>query len=329
MTATRIDMHAHFYGGGLAEMLRTRRSWPCLRTRADGVEVMLAMHGEFAFTPAYHDHRVGLAQMAATGITQRILTFPGALGADLLPAAEVATTISAFNDHLAALRHEMRGTLTGLAGLPLADLGRAAAELRRIRRELRLPGIILPSNYFNSATEADLLRPILHAANEEGCLVMLHPGLKVGEKPPQLPPDFPQYRTSAVALQAQISQTVLTMVLTDVLDAFPCIRFQIVNLGGTIPFVVERIESIARHRNADRPFPTDRLRRIWYDCASLGPLALEAAVRVYGADRIVLGSDYPIFQDDPWETAVQPARISAEERDMIGEGTAAAILAER
>jgi aminocarboxymuconate-semialdehyde decarboxylase len=329
MTVARIDMHSHFYGGGLVDLLRARTSWPCLRTRADGVEVMLAMNGEFPFTPAYHDHRVGLAQMAETAITQRVLTFPGALGVDLLPAAEVARAISDFNDHLAYLGRETGGALGGLAGLPLADPELAIAELRRIRRELKLPGVILPSNYFNSVAEAEILRPLLRAADEEGCLVMLHPGLKVGEEPPRLPPDSPQYRISAVALHAQISQTVLTIVLTDVLEAFRGIRFQIVNLGGTIPFIVERMESIARHRNADRPFPTDRLRRIWYDCASLGPRALEAAVSVYGADRIMMGSDYPIFRDDPWETVIRPASLSLEEREMIASGTASALLAGR
>ena len=39
-------------------------------------------------------------------------------------------------------------------------------------------------------------------------------------------------RTSAVALQSQISQVVLTLVLSDILDQFPRARFLIVNLGG-------------------------------------------------------------------------------------------------
>ncbi|MDZ4136521.1 MAG: amidohydrolase family protein, partial [Paracoccaceae bacterium] len=176
--APRIDMHAHYYGGGLVAMLRARQSRPCLRQRPDGVEVMLAMSGEFPFTAAYHDAPLGLAQMAKQGLTHRLLTFPGALGVDLLPGPEVAAAICAFNDHLADLGRQSGGALIGLAGLPLADMALACAELARIR-SLGLPGVILPGNYFNSLDDAAALRPLLQIASDLGCHVMVHPGLKV------------------------------------------------------------------------------------------------------------------------------------------------------
>jgi predicted TIM-barrel fold metal-dependent hydrolase len=131
-----------------------------------------------------------------------------------------------------------------------------------------------------------------------------------------------QYRLSAIDLQSSASQVALTVILSDILDVYPNLTFQIVNLGGTLPFIFERMESIARHRNPDSPFPTHRLRRLWYDCASLGPRALESAVRVLGADRIMLGSDYPIFKDDPYVHAVVPANLSDEEKQQISWKTA-------
>ena len=313
----RVDMHAHFYGGGLTEMLLARDVRPYLRDRPDGTQGMIAMNGEFPFKPAYHDISVGLAQMAAQGLTHRLLTFPGALCLDVLPADEVVPAITAFNTHLAELHDATGGRIFGLGGLPLADTDRAVKEVRHIRRDLNLPGIILPSNYFNSFAEAKTLTPILAAANETGCHIMLHPGLKAGEEPPSPPNDSVQYRTSAVALQSQIAQNVLTLILSDIQDLWPRLSFQIVNLGGTIPFIFERMESIARHRNPDEPFPTARLRNFWYDCASLGPRALEAAVSLYGGDRIFLGSDYPIFHDNPYNRALTPARLSDFDKDRI------------
>lgn len=313
----RIDMHAHFYGGGLVEALSARAARPYLRRRDDGTLGMVAMNGEFPFKPDYFDISVGLAQMDAQGLTHRLLTFPGALGLDVLPAPEARAMIAAFNDHLAGLRGATGGRIFGLAGLPLADIDAAVSEVRRIRRELNLPGIILPSNYFNSVAEAKTLAPVLAAANETGCHIMIHPGLKVGEVPPPPPADFMQYRTSAVALQAQASQSALTLILSDIQGLWPRLGFQIVNLGGTLPFIFERMEAIARHRNPDEPFPTARLRNLWYDCASLGPRALEAAVKVLGADRIFLGSDYPIFLDDPHARAVDPADIAPDDKLRI------------
>lgn len=318
----RIDMHSHFYGGGLVEALQTRTERPYLRTREDGETVMVAMNGEFPFTEKYHDPFVGLADMRKSGLTHRLLTFPGALGVDLLPAYDIAPTIRAFNTYLAELSVQTDGALIGLAGLPLDDLQLACTEVRRIRRDLGLPGIILPSNYFNSLAEADTLTPILEAANEYGCHIMLHPGLKVGQEPPPRPSDFMQYRLSAVDLQSGAAQVALTVILSDMLDRYPNVSFQIVNLGGTLPFIFERIESIARHRNPDEPFPTHRLKRLWFDCASLGPRALEAAVKLYGADRIMLGSDYPIFMDDPYTHAVVPADLNPDQKEQIAWKTA-------
>ncbi|MEP2531709.1 amidohydrolase family protein [Shimia sp.] len=315
--AQRVDMHSHFYGGGLLETLMSRTERPYLRTREDGALMMVAMNGEFEFTDHYHDYRVGLNLMKASGLTHRLLTFPGALGVELLPANEIAEAISTYNSFLAQLTGETDGALIGLAGVPLADMDLACAEVIRIRRDLGLPGIILPSNYFNSLTEADALRPLLQAANEYGCHIMLHPGLKVDEDLPPRPADNVQYRLSAVELQSSASQIALTVILSDMLEEFPNITFQVVNLGGTLPFIFERIESIARHRSPDEPFPTDRLRRLWYDCASLGPRALEAAVQLYGADRLMLGSDYPIFKDDPYAHALVPANLSQADKEQI------------
>ncbi|WP_439143901.1 amidohydrolase family protein [Planktotalea sp.] len=318
----RIDMHSHYYGGGLREVIAARDKRPFLREAEDGSLNMIAMNGAFPFTADYYDHRVGLAQMKAQGLTHRMLTFPGALGVDLLPAEEIATAIYAFNDHLADLGTKTDGALIGLAGVPLADMDLACAEVIRIRRDLGLIGIILPSNYFNTLGDMEEMRPLLEAANTYGCHIMLHPGLKVGEEPPARPSDHMQYRLSALDLQNSAAQVALTVILSDMLDAYPRVTFQVVNLGGTLPFIFERLESIARHRNADAPFPTERLRRIWYDCASLGPRALEAAVKLFGADRIMLGSDYPIFKDDPYAHALAPAELSPQDIQQIAWKTA-------
>ncbi|MGB3278891.1 MAG: amidohydrolase family protein [Pseudorhodobacter sp.] len=320
----RIDMHSHFYGGALPDMLRARHSYPCLRKQPDGRDSMLAMNGEFPFSDAYHDPEVGLAQMDAAGITHRMITFPGALGVDLLPV-EAAPAISAFNAHLADLGRITNGRLIGLAGLPLADTALCLRELATIRA-LGLPGIILPGNYFLTDESATPLRPVLAEASRLGALVMVHPGLLVGQAPPVLPQDHPQYRISALDLQNQIAQTALTIILSDMLETYPGLRFQIVNLGGTLPFIFERLESIARHRNPDQPFPTDRLRRLWYDSASLGPRALESAVALLGADRIMLGSDYPIFKENPID-AVHNAHLTESEKDQVLGQTARDLLA--
>lgn len=323
-----IDMHAHFYGGGLVVHLEARAERPCLRSDPSNPaqRQMLAMNGAFPFNDAHHNPETVLNQMDATSITRRMLTFPGALCLDALPATEIAPAITTFNTFLATLGTQTQGRLIGMAGLPLADTEMAARELRRIRRELRLPGAIIPSDYFTTIAQARTLTPVLRAANDTGALLMLHPGPMAGHMPDPIADEFPQFRSSAVALQAQVSQVVLTLILSDLLETYPQIRFQVINLGGTIPFIFERMESIARHRTPNTPFPTSRLRRLWFDCASLGPRALELAVGLYGADRVMLGTDWPIFRDPPWQTTLSQARLDDTELRMVAHGTAEALL---
>ena len=320
-----IDMHAHFYGGGLVEELRARDARPCLRHDNGGVQ-MLAMNGAFPFEEAHWKPETVLGQMDRAGIDRRMLTFPGALCLDALPVAEIGAAIVGFNNLMSDLQAHTNGRLMGLAGLPLAEPELAARELLRIRQELGLAGAILPSDYFNTIRDAQTLLPVLEAANATGALLMLHPGPMAGHMPEPVAKEFPQYRTSAVALQAQTSQVVLTLLLSDLLDRFAHIRFQIINLGGTIPFIFERMESIARHRTPEKPFPTDRLRRLWFDTASMGPRALECAVALYGADRIMLGTDWPIFRDLPHETTLAKSRLSSEDLALISHGTAQSLL---
>lgn len=75
-----IDMHSHYYAGGMVETISARQKRPCLRKAEDGSLKIVAMNGEFLFTEHYHDYCVGLAEMKAQGLTHRMITFPGALG---------------------------------------------------------------------------------------------------------------------------------------------------------------------------------------------------------------------------------------------------------
>ncbi len=274
----------------------------------------------------YTDLATRLAWMDGKRIATQLLTFPGALGVDVMPAEEVAEPIRAYNDHLAGICWGSGGRFAGLAGLPLADMAEAAAEMRRIRRALRLPGVILPGNYFLSVEAARGLAPVFEAANEEGALLMIHPGLMPGEAPPAPYADTSVYRASVLNLQATLAQMGMTVLSAALCEAYPRITFQLVNLGGTIPFVLERLEAVALSRPPHEPFPRQSLRGMVYDCASLGPRALELAVRTFGADRVMMGTDYPIFTPDQVRDTVEAAELSEADKAMVLSGTAARVL---
>jgi predicted TIM-barrel fold metal-dependent hydrolase len=322
---TAIDMHSHYYGGLVDDLLK-RSERPFVSRDAAGRLTLHAMTASTAMSDGYVDLSARLAWMDARRVATQLMTFPGALGVDVMPIAEAAGPIRAYNDHLAAICAASKGRFVGLAGLPLADMALAKAEMTRVRRELRLPGAILPGNYFLSTQSAALLAPVFEAADEAGALLMIHPGLMPGEAPPEPYADNSVYRASALNLQATLAQMGMTVLAGRLAEAYPRIVFQLVNLGGTIPFVLERLEAVALSRPPHEPFPRESLRGMVYDCASLGPRALELAVRVFGADRVMLGTDYPIFSPDQVKDTVEAAYLNDAEKAMVLSGTAGAIL---
>ena len=63
------------------------------------------------------------------------------------------------------------------------------------------------------------------------------------------------------------------------------------------------------------------------DCNSFGPRAIEAAVSLYGPERIVCGTDGTEFGCDWTRKALVEAQIGEEAREQILHRNAAAMLA--
>ncbi len=319
------DMHGHYYGG-LIDGLKRRTVRPTITVDDHGRLVLNAMTASTVMSAGYTDLNARLADLDRVGIQRQLLTFPGALGVDVLPIRESRDIVLEFNDALAGICKASAGRFVGLGGLPLDDMAEAAREMQRLRSSLGLAGAILPGNYFLTTVHADLLRPVFATANETGALLMLHPGLMAGERPPAPYPDNNIMRASALNLQASLSHMALTLIAGDLLDTYPNVTVQVVNLGGTLPFIVERMEAIAKSREMSATATTSALRRLVYDTASLGPRAIELAVKVIGADRIMFGTDYPIFPPPDPHELLNASGLSATDRAMIASGTSAALL---
>ena len=92
------------------------------------------------------------------------------------------------------------------------------------------------------------------------------------------------------------------------------------------------IRSIEYRLPADTPeeeLPSSRFRKakVYVDCNSFGPRAIEAAVSLYGAERIVCGTDGSEFGCDWTRKALAEAQIGEEAREQILRRNAAAMLA--
>jgi hypothetical protein len=87
---------------------------------------------------------------------------------------------------------------------------------------------------------------------------------------------------------------------------------QVVNLG-TILFLSECMDEVAREQLGALPLST-RSSRCYVDTASFGPRAIELAAACFGAERVVLGTDCPIFDTARMLKSLAAARLDAETR---------------
>ncbi len=321
-----VDMHAHYYGEALLQALEARRGLlPRVDRDPDGTRYLVTPTARLPIGRKYLSLNARLAWMAETGIVTQMITFPGALGPDALAIEESRRIVPLANDELADVSRSYPGVFPALGGLPLADMKEAAVELERMMAK-GLIGAILPVNYFLDLTQMAKLAPVLNAANRLGAHLMVHPGPRADEPIVRTAwADCAEIRASTVALQDSLTHAMITLMHADLEERFPDLTVQVVNLGGSLPFIVERMDHVAATRDAAGVAPSGRLGRLYVDCASLGPRALALAVAVFGADRVMLGTDYPIFATTLAQDAVR-ALPSAADRAQVGSGTARTIL---
>jgi aminocarboxymuconate-semialdehyde decarboxylase len=87
------------------------------------------------------------------------------------------------------------------------------------------------------------------------------------------------------------------LVFSGVIERFAGIRWVLAHLGGTIPYLAERLDrgyyafSDCR-REISRP-PSEYLKKLYYDTVNFDVNALKLAIQFAGVDHLLAGSDYP------------------------------------
>jgi len=330
---TMIDMHAHWRPAEIADALRTRPREPRIVRNPDGVEVLKSGRmGEEPLAKAFDEVDFHLARMDRQGVETSVLSLLGSFcWIEAQPPEESAPLCRTVNDGLSAICQKHPGRFAAYAALPLTDMSAAVAEFERA---LGLPGMIgaqIPGNYFLTRKDAEAARPLLEVANHHCAALFIHNGPRPGDAYPKVAGDTDnaRRRNGTLDMQASLSSVMVTLSMTDLLADYPDAMVQVHNLGGNIAFEVERMDHRCLLDTPNEELPSSRFRKakVYVDCNSFGPRAIEAGVRLYGAERIVCGTDGTEFGCDWTRKALAEAEIGDEAREQILHGNAAAMLA--
>src|SRR6516165_10152356 len=331
--AMMIDMHAHWRPADIADALRARTREPRIARNPDGVEVLKSGRmGEEPLAKAFDDVDFHLARMDRQGVETSVLSLLGSFcWIESQPVEVSGPLCRKVNDGLSAICQKHPGRFTAFAALPLTDMSAAAAELERA---LGLPGMIgaqVPGNGFLTSKDAEAMRPLLEVANRRHATLFIHHGPRPGDAFPKVggDTDNARRRNGTLDMQASLSSVMVTLCLTDVLADYPDATIVVHNLGGNLPYEVERMDHRCLLDTPDEELPSSRFRKakVYVDCNSFGPHSIEAAVRLYGAERIVCGTDGTEFGCEWTRKALEEAQIGEEARERILQRNAATMLA--
>jgi predicted TIM-barrel fold metal-dependent hydrolase len=326
-----IDLHFHWGPKGFADVLRQRTSKPMIRRGEDGAEYFDSNFSSNRLSPDFDDVNARLAEMDKNGVQRAVLSISPVTGIEALPLQESLPLARAYNDAASAVCAKHPDRFSAFAILPVGNMTATVAEFERVMDLPGVVGAVLPGDGFLSKKRAERFAPLFEAANRRNAIFLVHYG-KLPDDPesPKIDAsDNARDRYGTLDMQSRLSSNMLTFCMTDFLKPYPNVTVMSHNLGGNIPFEIDRMD----HRTlCDRPgeeLPSKRIKAapVMVDCNSLSARAIELAVQVYGADKILFGSDGTDFGMDWTQKALAEARLSDAEKRAILEGNAIRILA--
>lgn len=196
------------------------------------------------------------------------------------------------NDHIAGLVHDFPTRFIGLGTVPMQDAGLAVQELERCKA-IGLKGIQIGSHINDMNLDDERLFPVFEAAQDLDMAVFVHPWDMMGKE------RMPKYWLPwLVGMPAESSLAICSMIFGGVFERLPTLRVAFAHGGGSFPASIGRIE----HGFQVRPdlcavdnaiSPINYLGKFWLDSLVHNPDMLAYIVKLIGAEKVALGTDYP------------------------------------
>jgi aminocarboxymuconate-semialdehyde decarboxylase len=265
-----------------------------------------------------------IAMMDAMGVDMQVLSSSLVHQCSYWAApAESLRLERMFNDRVAQVVRDNPRRFIGLGGVPLHAPAMAVAELVRCMTELGLAGVGISTMAGDMEIGDPKLRPFWAKAEELGAVIYIHPA---GNTDPR----FQRFHLwNSIGQNFEEAMAIASIMYEGILDAFPDLKICISHGGGYMPLALGRIarnylEKPSTRANMSRS-PAEYLRMLYYDSCVYEPEVLAHLVDRVGADRVILGSDYPVGEMKPVEF-VNSAPLSAADKQKIIASNATALF---
>ena len=312
-----IDMHAH---------LLVPEVYPLIESYPQAESDIGAFLGS-PMAPRLTSIDGRLADMDQQGIDMQALTLHFQHQHDWADRDLASSIVALLNEKMAEAVAKHPDRLVGLGAVSLQHPDLAAEQLTHGMRELGLRGVMMTTLINDEEISAPRFDPFWSRAAELGAVVFIHPEGAAGS--PRFAGAGALGNTIGMPLDTTIALS--HMIFSGFLDRHPDVNIVFSHGGGYLPSYIGRSDNSRANSRGGTPIekaPSDYLRQLYYDTLVYSPDVLRHLISQVGADRLVLGTDYPfpIMSTDPVGDALAVDGLSDAELEAILGGTAARLL---
>ncbi|MFH9817105.1 amidohydrolase family protein [Streptomyces sp. NPDC017230] len=308
---------AHLPGHAEARALDARRNGPA----------SLAVNGPMVRerVPRMTDPSVRLAAMDAQGVDVQLVS-PSPSHYHYWADEETAEKVYLLaNEATAAHCSAAPDRLRGLGLVPLQHPDQVVPALEHAL-EQGLVGVEISSHAPGRELSDPAYEPFWSRAGETGAIVFLHPfGCTLDERLDQW------YLSNTVGQPTENAVALSHLIFSGVLDRHPGLKVIAAHGGGYLPTHIGRSDHAWAARSdagaGCAHLPSSYLERLYFDSLVHDPHVLRELIRAAGADRVLLGSDFPFDMgtEDPLG-ALRAAQLPEADFHAVRGGNAAALL---
>ena len=242
-------------------------------------------------------------------------------------AQKAGQTARFVNDQYADLAERYRDRFAAFAALPMPHVEESLREVGRALDELGMAGIAMNTSVLGRALVEPGFEPVFAELNRRSAVLYLHPAGNSACSP--LISDY--HLTWMIGAPIEDTISVMQLITKGIPTRHPDITIINSHLGGALPMLMQRADDQYRGEAPETPeLPSVAARRMWYDTVGHGHVpALRCAIDSFGADRLVLGTDFPYENGDIFLRAVDyisDPRIDPDDARAILDHNASALL---
>ena len=322
-----IDMHNHMVAPEVVTFLeREGERYATRIIEREGKRFFLIQDAALRpLTDKISQPEARLGDMDTEGVDiQAVSCVPFLMYPEVTP--ELGVTIARINnDALVAACAKYPGRFVPLASVPLQDPPAAAAELERVAK-LGLRGVEIPPNVRGQGLDEPQFAVFWEAAEALQMVVCIHPF--------EAAPRGMLARYFLGNLVGNLYDTGLAATLLiygGVLERHPALRIVLYHAGGVLPSLIGRLDMgyglVPECRSAIPRPPSTYVTQFFFDTIAHNRHMLRYLTDTYGAEHLVVGSDYPLSAGLAHPVAeVKALGLSPEAEAAILGGTASRLL---